>query len=374
MRGRPAGHRRDPGRQTGTLKVKNPWPGQQVEVVDGTQRRTVVVAHHGRDMLNVPVRAGRSYLVEQVAAPTTALPFAPVTGTARDRRRHLGKRADRPRRGRPGRPPRPSAPCSAAPTPATASPGSTTPAPARPRRPPRPTSAGSAPAPPAARRTESDMYFDIDRPSRRHGSYDATVTVSYYDAGAGTVALQYDNGPGDPYHDGRQRRADRQRHLEDGDVHRHRRLLRRAGERGHRFPARLAAADHRAQRRRGRHRRVGSGRDRVPARARRSPRRRAATVTLASSISGTAVPDGAVTVDEGSAALCTATADGQRSLELRACRRAHPGQADHHRDGDRPDRAAGGAVGGGQLRRLGPAARHRRGRLGRGRRPTPPTA
>ena len=41
-------------------------------------------------MLPVPVTSGRTYLVQQVAAPTTALPFAQVTGSAPTAARHLG--------------------------------------------------------------------------------------------------------------------------------------------------------------------------------------------------------------------------------------------------------------------------------------------
>ena len=47
---------------------------------------------------------------------------------------------------------------------------------------------------------ENDLYFRIDPTVAATSSYDATITVSYYDSGTGTVALQYDNGYGDAYH------------------------------------------------------------------------------------------------------------------------------------------------------------------------------
>ena len=74
---------------TTTLTVRNPWPGQQAEVVDGSSGATVVAATTAAT-LSVPVTAGSTYLVEQPAAPTTSLPFAQVTGTAARSYRQLG--------------------------------------------------------------------------------------------------------------------------------------------------------------------------------------------------------------------------------------------------------------------------------------------
>src|SRR6185437_15857210 len=65
---------------TGTMTVRNPWSGQQAEVVNGATG-TVVVAPTSSSTLSVPVTAGQSYLVEQPSSPTTSLPFAQVTGT-----------------------------------------------------------------------------------------------------------------------------------------------------------------------------------------------------------------------------------------------------------------------------------------------------
>ena len=75
---------------TGTITVRSPWSGQKVEVVNG-RTRAVVVRPTTAATFKIPVRAGQSYLVEQVAAPTTALPFAPVTGTQATAPKKLGK-------------------------------------------------------------------------------------------------------------------------------------------------------------------------------------------------------------------------------------------------------------------------------------------
>ena len=184
---------------SGQLTVKSPWPGQQVEVVSGTGLHQVVARTSTSDTFTFQARAGQSYLVEQVAAPTTKLAFAPVTGTAATTDKHLGDvqiGLD------------PAGPATtavvgtvlgssngsygltqvdyagadeAAQTAASDVDGLS----AR-------TTSGSA--------AENDMYFSIDPSVAATSSYDATITVSYYDSGTGTVALQYDGWSGDPYH------------------------------------------------------------------------------------------------------------------------------------------------------------------------------
>jgi hypothetical protein len=71
------------------MSVRNPWSGQQAQVVNGSTGAVVVAATNAAT-LSVPVTAGQSYLVEQPAAPTTSLPFAQVTGTAARGFRQLG--------------------------------------------------------------------------------------------------------------------------------------------------------------------------------------------------------------------------------------------------------------------------------------------
>ncbi|WP_223297235.1 glycosyl hydrolase family 95 catalytic domain-containing protein [Catenulispora acidiphila] len=75
---------------TQTMTVRNPWPGKQAEVVNGSSG-AVVVAATTNGTLSVPVTAGSTYLVEQPSALTTSLPFAQVTGTKATAAKHLGK-------------------------------------------------------------------------------------------------------------------------------------------------------------------------------------------------------------------------------------------------------------------------------------------
>ncbi|MFF7196915.1 hypothetical protein ACFZAM_24825 [Streptomyces sp. NPDC008079] len=72
-----------------TMRVRNPWPGQSVQVVNGSSN-AVVVAPTTAGTFNVPVASGQSYLVEPVAAPTTALPYAQVSGSPATAAKHLG--------------------------------------------------------------------------------------------------------------------------------------------------------------------------------------------------------------------------------------------------------------------------------------------
>lgn len=65
----------------GPMRIRNPWQGQQVQVVDG-RTGAVIVAPTTAATFTLNVQPGHTYLVEQPSAPTTALPYTPVTGTA----------------------------------------------------------------------------------------------------------------------------------------------------------------------------------------------------------------------------------------------------------------------------------------------------
>jgi Carbohydrate binding module (family 6) len=75
---------------TQTMTVRDPWPGQQAQVVNGSTG-AVVVAPTSSSTFSVPVTAGQSYLIEQPSSPTTSLSFAQVTGTQATAAKHLGK-------------------------------------------------------------------------------------------------------------------------------------------------------------------------------------------------------------------------------------------------------------------------------------------
>ncbi|WP_327288198.1 hypothetical protein [Streptomyces sp. NBC_01198] len=72
-----------------TMRVRNPWPGQQIQVVNGSSG-AVVVASTTAGTINVPVSSGQSYLVQRTASPTTSLPYAQVGGSPATAARHLG--------------------------------------------------------------------------------------------------------------------------------------------------------------------------------------------------------------------------------------------------------------------------------------------
>ncbi|TJZ94761.1 Ig-like domain-containing protein [Actinacidiphila oryziradicis] len=292
---------------TGTLRVKNPWASQQVEVVDGKTGHKVVAG--SQDILTVPVKAGKSYLVQQVSAPTTALPYAKVSGSAPSTARHLGGvQIGLDATGQTG-----SATVGtvlggtnhayglaqvddngSAGTPTTASVVGGLSA----------RTTGTA-----AGHSGSDMYFDIDNSVAATGAYDAKVAVSYFDSGTGPVSLQYDAGPKDPYH------VAGSIELHDSQTWKTADLtisgayfggLENAGA-DFRLHADTSITVHSAGA-------TVTGpwvpnqHQFPPAPAITTPRS-GATVKLASSISGTAIPDSVVAVRQASASLCTATAD-----------------------------------------------------------------
>jgi hypothetical protein len=74
---------------THRMLIRNPWPGQRTQIVDG-RTGAVVVSPAAASSLILNAQAGHSYLIEPVSDPTTALPYAPVTGTAATSASHLG--------------------------------------------------------------------------------------------------------------------------------------------------------------------------------------------------------------------------------------------------------------------------------------------
>ena len=75
----------------GMAQVRNPWPGQPVQMVTADPGRPrLVVPPTSAGQFTVPARAGHSYLIEPVANPTTALPYAPVAGTPATTFKQLG--------------------------------------------------------------------------------------------------------------------------------------------------------------------------------------------------------------------------------------------------------------------------------------------
>jgi hypothetical protein len=151
-------------------------------------------------LLSVPVQKGGSYLVEPVSAPTTALPFAQVTGTAATTDKHLGGKVQI---GLDAAGPATTATIGTVLGATNSSYGVTQADYAGTDESAQTTAsdvAGLSARTTAGPAADNDLYFAIDPTMAATSSYDATITVSYYDAGTGPVALQYDNGDNDPYH------------------------------------------------------------------------------------------------------------------------------------------------------------------------------
>lgn len=73
-----------------TLHVRNPWPGQEIRVLD-SHGRTVVGATSA-DAVTVDVSPNSSYVVERVAVPLSSFTFAPLTGQPASSVKRVGNR------------------------------------------------------------------------------------------------------------------------------------------------------------------------------------------------------------------------------------------------------------------------------------------
>jgi alpha-L-fucosidase 2 len=77
---------------TSTLHIRNPWPGQPVEVLDArgkvVLKRTATTS--ADSILELPVRKGEAYLLVRSGAERAPLPFAPITGTPSRQAKRLG--------------------------------------------------------------------------------------------------------------------------------------------------------------------------------------------------------------------------------------------------------------------------------------------
>jgi hypothetical protein len=73
------------------LQVRNPWPGEQIRVIDDAGDRTIVRATSA-EVVTVPVQAKHSYVVERTSTPLSSFHFAPLTGKPADSVKTLGTR------------------------------------------------------------------------------------------------------------------------------------------------------------------------------------------------------------------------------------------------------------------------------------------
>lgn len=72
------------------LKIRNPWPGHSVSVIDASNR--AVVKRSADAVFTLSMDAGKTYLLKPDNGAET-LPFAVVTGTPADNPKHLGSRS-----------------------------------------------------------------------------------------------------------------------------------------------------------------------------------------------------------------------------------------------------------------------------------------
>lgn len=67
--------------EPGVLRVRNPWPGRAVEVVSGKRGNPVAEANGTTAILDIPVKAGRSYLLRPRHSPNARLSFEKIGGS-----------------------------------------------------------------------------------------------------------------------------------------------------------------------------------------------------------------------------------------------------------------------------------------------------
>lgn len=75
---------------TQTFRVRNPWPGQSVDIVSGSTGKKIVTAASG-SVLRFHGIAGTKYLIERQDAPTAGYDFAPIGGSAATTAKQLGR-------------------------------------------------------------------------------------------------------------------------------------------------------------------------------------------------------------------------------------------------------------------------------------------
>ena len=75
----------------GTIRLRNPWPGRSVDVVDA-RSLTVVKPGNSQAILEFPARASTSYILQQTHGANNRLPFEMVSSTKTTYPKALGSR------------------------------------------------------------------------------------------------------------------------------------------------------------------------------------------------------------------------------------------------------------------------------------------
>lgn len=72
------------------LKVRNPWPGRSVRVVDAVSGAVVKLSAEA--VFTIPMQSGKAYLIEPLSGTQTNLQFSPVSGVPATEPKQLGPR------------------------------------------------------------------------------------------------------------------------------------------------------------------------------------------------------------------------------------------------------------------------------------------
>ena len=75
---------------TQELKIRNPWPGQPVNIVSG-RHNSIVVKEDSESVLHFEAKAGSQYLLEPEESPISGRTFAPIGGTAAQAPKRMGQ-------------------------------------------------------------------------------------------------------------------------------------------------------------------------------------------------------------------------------------------------------------------------------------------
>ncbi|MDR3573581.1 MAG: hypothetical protein P4L50_06960 [Anaerolineaceae bacterium] len=75
---------------TQDIKVRNPWPGRSVRVVDAVSRAVVKVSAEA--IFVIPMQSGKTYLIEPSSGALANLQFSPVSGVPTSEPKRLGTR------------------------------------------------------------------------------------------------------------------------------------------------------------------------------------------------------------------------------------------------------------------------------------------
>jgi hypothetical protein len=75
----------------GTVRIRNPWPGQSIDVIDA-RSLTVVLPANSQAILEFPARAATTYLIRQIHGVNNQLPFEMVSSSRANKPQTLGSR------------------------------------------------------------------------------------------------------------------------------------------------------------------------------------------------------------------------------------------------------------------------------------------